>query len=488
MSQYLAIDLGAGSGRVMLGTLQDGKLDLAELNRFSNDPIPEGNTLRWQVPQLLSSIETGFAKAAAQGARPRSVSCDSWGVDYGLLDKTGTLLELPYIYRDIRTDGMMEKLFAKVPRRTVFERTGLQFMQLNTLFQITAASEQSPDLLERADRLLLMGDLFNHCFGGDPVDEQSLASTTQFYDVRKGTWAEDLVQAAGMPTRLLAPIVPSGTRTGHLASGVCQRTGLGSEVGVVATCSHDTGCAVAAVPGQGDDWAYLSCGTWSLMGVELPAPLINDAVLEANFTNEVGYGSTVRFLKNITGLWIIQECRRAWEQAGQPMDYQTLMTLAQQARPFAALINPDAPIFQTPGNMPSKIGEYLKSTGQQAPLDPGSLVRIAFESLALKYRATLETLEKLTGRTIRTLHLVGGGARDQLLSQFTANAIGRTALSGPVEATATGNLLIQAIVAGELSSIAEAREVVRRSVKLVEYLPTDGPAWDAAFQRFIALP
>ncbi len=487
MAQYLAVDLGADSGRVMLATLEGGKLRFEELHRFANTPEPVGDSLRWRIGVLFEEILTGMAKAKAAGARPTSVSCDSWGVDYGLLGKDGKLLEAPYIYRDKRTDGVPERVYAGVPRAEIFGATGIQFMQLNTLYQLVAANAQEGAPLQSADRFVMIGDLMNHLLCGTGVAERSLASTSQLFCPRKMDWAWELVDRLGLPRHVFPKVVDSGTRLGPLLPEVAKRTGLDG-VGVVASCSHDTGAAVAAIPAaRGDDWAYLSCGTWSLMGVELPEPCINAEVLEANFTNEVGYGGTIRFLKNITGLWLVQESRRAWEAEGKKFDFKTLETMAAAATPFQGFVRTDDRRFGSPGGMPGKIRDYLRETGQPAPGDEGSIIRVALESLALTYREVLDRIEALTGRKIARLHMVGGGTRDRLLCQLTADAIGRPVFAGPVEATAAGNALVQAIADGDLKDLPALRAVVRASFEITEYRPSGGEAWDEARARFAKL-
>lgn len=484
MAQYLAVDLGADSGRVMLATLEKGRLTLEEMHRFANTPEPVGDSLRWRTDVLFGEILAGMAKAKAAGARPTSVSCDSWGVDYGLLDKNGNLVEPPYIYRDKRTDGVPESVYARVPKAEIFEATGIQFMQLNTLYQLVAANTGPEAPLWAADRFAMIGDLMNHLLSGRGVAERSLASTSQLFCPRKMDWAWGLIDRLGLPRHVFPEIVDSGSRLGPLLPAVANKTGL-EGVAVVASCSHDTGAAVAAIPAtSGDDWAYLSCGTWSLMGVELRQPRINADVLEANFTNEVGYGGTIRFLKNITGLWLVQESRRAWEAEGKKFDFKTLEEKAAAARPFQGFVRTDDRRFGSPGGMPGKIRDYLKETGQDAPEDEGSIIRIALESLALTYREVLDRIESLTGRQIARLHMVGGGTRDRLLCQLTADAIERPVFAGPVEATAAGNALVQAIAAGDLKDLGALRAVVRASFEIKEYRPTGGSGWAEARARF----
>jgi rhamnulokinase len=482
-THYLACDLGAESGRLMLGTLAEGRLELTEIRRFPNVPVRDGDALYWNLRALLDELAAGLHQAGALGLPVAGVSTDSWGVDYVLYDAAGAMIEPTYHYRDGRTARGVQAVQARLPWPELFEETGLQFLPFNTIFQLGA---ESPERLARARRILGVGDAFNHWLGGAACYEESLASTTQLYNPRTRAWSPRLLETLGLRADLFPPIVPSGTRLGPLRADLARASGLRG-VEVVASCSHDTGAAVAAVPGAGEDWAYLSSGTWSLMGVELPAPVINAAVREANFTNEIGYGGSVRFLKNIIGLWMVQECRRAWARQGQEYDYATLTRLAAAAPPFAALVNPADPRFIPPGDMPGRIAEFCRQTGQPAPATPGAVIRCVLESLALLYRRTLRQIEALTGRRIARLHIVGGGSQNHLLNQFTANALQIPVITGPVEATAAGNVLVQAIALGHLPSLAAAREVVRASFPLATVTPADAAVWEAADARFAAL-
>lgn len=482
-THYLACDLGAESGRLMLGTLADGRLELAEIRRFPNVPVREGGSLCWNLRALRDELAAGLKQAGALGLPVASISTDSWGVDYVLFDAAGQMLEPTYHYRDGRTARGVQAVQARIPWPELFEETGLQFLPFNTIFQLGA---EAPERLAAARFILGVGDAFNHWLGGAARFEESLASTTQLYNPRTRTWSARLLQTLGLRAELFPPIVPSGTRLGMLRPDLARAAGLGG-VEVVASCSHDTGAAVAAVPGAGEDWAYLSSGTWSLMGVELGVPVINAAVREANFTNEIGFGGSVRFLKNIIGLWMVQECRREWARQGREYDYVTLTRLAAEAPPFAALVNPADPRFLPPGDMPGRIAAFCRATGQPEPATPGAVIRCVLESLALLYRRTLRQIEALTGRRVARLHIVGGGSQNTLLNQFTANALQRPVITGPVEATAAGNVLVQAIALGHLPSLAAAREVVRASFPLTTVEPADAAAWDAAAGRFESL-
>jgi rhamnulokinase len=479
-THYLACDLGAESGRLMLGTLHDGRLALEELHRFPNTPIRSDGSLRWNIPALFQELKTGLKKAAQRALPFAGLSTDSWGVDYLLFAPDGSLLEPTFHYRDPRTQKGVEAALAKVPWPRIFAQTGIQFMPLNTLFQLAA---ESPARLQRAGVLLGVGDGFNYLLSGVDKAEESMASTTQLYNPVAKAWSRELLDGLGLPPRLFPPIVPSGTVLGPLRADLARETGLAA-LPVIASCSHDTGAAVAAVPATGTGWAYLSSGTWSLIGVETPQPIINELCRELNFTNEIGYGSSVRLLKNIVGLWIVQECRRAWAAAGQDHDYAALTQMAADAAPFAALINPADPRFVAPDGMPDRIAAFCRETGQAAPATPGAVIRCVLESLALLYRRTIEQVQQLTGAKIDRLHVGGGGSKNALLNQFTADALQMLVFAGPVEATAAGNVLVQAIALGHLPSLDAARSVVRNSSELRLFDPRGASAWDAAYKRF----
>jgi rhamnulokinase len=486
-SYYLACDLGAESGRVMLGTLCGGRVELEELHRFPSAVVRIGGTMRWDVLRIFDEIKAGMRVAAARGVRIESVSTDSWGVDYVWMREGEPCVGVPFHYRDVRTDNGFERVFAKVPKDVVFERTGIQLMTLNSLFQFEDDVRNRRWIFDAGCGFLNIADWVNHQLGGEAVAEETLASTTQIYDTRDNCWAEDLAEAIGLPVSVFPPVVSPGSVTGELAEAIVGEVGL-EGVRVVAGCSHDTGAAVVAVPAEGKGWAFLSSGTWSLLGVELPAPVINDRVCELNFTNEAGYGGTTRFMKNISGLWVVQECRRLWAEQGQPYDYSSLNEMAAREEPLRSLINPFAPQFAKPGDMPARIAEFCRETGQPVPQSPGAYVRCALESLALVYRKTLGELEEVSGRTIDRIHIVGGGSRSDLLNSFAAHATGRRVYAGPAEATATGNVLVQAMALGHIFDLAAARDIVRKSTEIRMYEPQSLPAWSEAAARFEALP
>ncbi len=484
---YIACDLGAESGRVILGRLDSGRLALEEIHRFPNGATNVLGSLRWDLLRIFDELKAGLKKIGARrDATVASLSVDSWGVDYALFSEGQPLLGIPYHYRDARTEGPYARVMQSALPEKIFRETGIQFMAINTLYHFMAENEDG--LFEMAGQFLNIADYLQYLFSGVARAEESLASTTQMYNPATRSWSAALIDEFRLPAPVFPTLVPSGTTLGPLLPEIAAETGLGG-VDVIATCSHDTGAAVAAVPAQGgEDWAYLSSGTWSLIGVELPAPLISEKVRAHNYTNEAGHGGTTRFLKNIAGLWILQECRRAWVAEGGDFDYAALNLLAVEAEPLRSLINPFAERFVKPGGMPRKVAGYCKETAQPEPETPGQFTRCIFESLALAYRQCLDEIEMLTGRNIRTLHIIGGGSQSALLNQYAASAAGRTVLAGPVEATAIGNLLLQAIALGHLSSLDALRQTVRASFPVQTFEPLDPDLWKAARARFAGLP
>ena len=484
---YIACDLGAESGRVILGTVDDGKLVLDEVHRFPSETLQEQGSTRWNMPRIFEELKIGLQKIAARDIPVASLSVDSWGVDYAWFNKLESLLDLPFQYRDPRTEKTYAAAIDQLGRAKIFDETGIQFMSINTLYHLMADVRDDREVLKTAGQFLTIADYLNYRFSGVAKLEVSNASTTQIYNPRKRAWSQELIEAFNLPTELFPEIVQSGTVLGPLTDALSEELGL-RDVDVIATCSHDTGAAVAAIPAlEGDDWAYLSSGTWSLIGVELPQPLINEAVLESNFTNEAGFGGTTRFLKNIVGLWLLQESRRAWSRNGTELKYDEINRLAEAAEPFRSLIDPRDERFLNPADMPATIAAFCTETGQPQPETPGQFARCILESLALLYGETLSTIEQLTGRSIKRLHIVGGGSQSSLLNQFAANATGRTVLAGPVEATAIGNVLIQSIATGELASLSELRQVVRDSFSITTYQPDQTSAWQEARSRLLEL-
>ncbi len=485
-SRYLAVDLGAESGRVILGTLDNGRLSLEELHRFPNQPVRLPTGFYWDTLRLWHEIQHGLAVAGRD--RKTSVSgigVDTWGVDIAILGADGALIDNPRHYRDSRNAGVPEKLFETVPKADVFAHSGIQFMQINSLYQWYAMKLAGSPALASAKTLFFMPDLFNYFLTGEKRAEVTIASTSQFYDPARRDWARGMLSRLSLDPNILAPLIAAGDRLGSILSHVADATGLAPGTPVYVTTGHDTAAAVAAVPAEpGDDWCYISSGTWSLMGVEREAPVINEASLAMNYTNEVGVAGRIRLLKNIAGLWVLQECRREWARQGREFSYEELAEMASKAAPFQALLNPDA--FLDPGHMPERIAAYCERTGQAKLTDEGSICRAVLEGLALRYRQVLVDLEGLTGRAIRTIHIVGGGSKNALLNQFVADATGRRVLAGPAEATAAGNVLTQALGAGEVSGLHEMRAIVRASFEVTGFQPRPGLGWEEAYRRFTA--
>ena len=482
-TNYLAYDLGASSGRAVLGRFDGARLDIEEIHRFPNQGIPIGNHYYWDALRLFDEMCTGLRLAVRSGEPLNGMGCDTWGVDYGLLDAQDNLLGNPFCYRDARTQGMMDVAFERVSREEIFEQTGIQFMELNTLYQLLAQRLSQSPQLDIARTFLTMPDLFNFWFTGMKVCEYSNATTTQFFNPRENAWAKSMLNALNIPTDMLPDVVSPGTVLGPMRKSIADEMGV-TPIDVIAPACHDTGSAVAAVPLFSPDAVYISCGTWALMGAELPAPAINKRALAHNFTNEGGVDHTIRFLKNISGLWIVQECRRVWALAGKDYSWEELMGLAMASDRLASFIDPDHADFGTPGDMPSRIRDFCKRTGQLLPDSEGDIIRTALESLALKCRYVLGQLEDVLGKTLGDIHIVGGGIHNTLLCQFIASATGRAVLSGPAEATAMGNLLMQAMGKGQIGSLDELRDVVRASTAIKTYSPTDADAWEEAFEKF----
>ena len=487
---YLGVDLGAESGRVIAGLWDGKKMKLEEMHRFPNGGVAVADSLRWNTLGLWTEIQTGLTAAAKKfGKSVVSVGVDTWGVDFALLSKSGELLGLPFHYRDARTRGTLPKLFSRVPREEIFAATGLQFMEINTLAQLLALQKSSPELLAVAETLLMTPDFLNFLLSGSRVSEFTIATTSQCVNPKKRAWATDLLQKLGLPTKIFPDIVPPGTRIGQLRPALGERTGLGP-IAVVAPAAHDTGSAVAGVPTKNTgkaNWAYLSSGTWSLLGVELPDALLSPRVLELNITNEGGVDGTYRLLKNIMGLWLVQQCRRAFAEKGREFSYDQLAQMASDAPAFRSLVNPNDDRFLNPPDMPKAIQDFCRETGQPVPEREGQFARCVFESLALTYAEVLDGLEGLTGTKIEVVHVVGGGSRNKVLNPFTASACGRPVVTGPVEATVFGNLLVQARSHGEISTLSDIRAAVRESSEVIQYDPENTAAWQDARGRFAQL-
>jgi rhamnulokinase len=485
---FIALDMGAESGRVILGNFDGSKITIAEAHRFDSGPVRTPEGLHTDVLHIWAELKRGMAKAVkSAGGTIAGVGVDTWGVDFALIAKNGALVSNPYQYRDTLTEGILPKAFRRVPKKEIFEQTGLQFMPINTLYQLYALKLRASPLLDVADRLLMTPDLFNYWLSGKKVNEFSIATTSQCFNLRTGTWAKGMLKKFGLPVKLFGKIVAPGTVIGPLLPQVGEEIGAKGNVQVIVPGCHDTTLAVAAVPAQARDFAYISCGTWSLMGAEIAKPCITEQSLAADFTNEGGVCGTFRFLKNLTGLWIVQECRRAWEREGESLSYSQLAKMASDAAPLRSLIDTAHVDFGRPGDMPEKIRAFCRRTGQHVPDGEGAVLRCALESLTLTYRKTLGQLEKILGRRLDPVHMVGGGTQNKLLCQCAADATGRTVIAGPVEATAIGNIMMQAMALGHITSLEQGRAIIAKSFKVITYKPSQTEDWDEAYGRFLEL-
>ena len=480
--KVLAVDLGASSGRVMLGSFDGEKITVEELHRFSNDPVILGNTMYWDFLRLFHEIKQGLIKSKAYG-KIDSISVDTWGVDFGLLDREGNLLGNPVHYRDARVNGMLDKSFEKIDKDTFYGITGNQFMEINTVFQLLYLVLNKKEMLEQADSLLMMPDLFNYYLSGGKCCEYSIASTTQMLDAVKKSWSDEVMEKLGLPKRLLQQVVPSGTTVGTLSPQLCEELGI-EPMKVVAGAGHDTQCALAAVPTGEKDFIFISCGTWCLFGTELEEPIIDENSARFNITNEGGVGGKISFLKNIIGLWLIQESRRQWMREGKEFSFSELEKLAAAEEPFRSLIDPDAPEFAPSGNVPRRIRDFCKRTGQPVPETEGQIVRCINESLALKYRMAFEEIRECTGKEYPVIHMVGGGTQSALLCQLTANACGCPVYAGPVEATVYGNVAIQLMAEGAVGGLEEIRSVIKASEEIRRFEPQDRARWEEAYRSY----
>lgn len=481
---YIAVDLGAGSGRVFLAGLAPGELLLEEVRRFQYPPHESAGHLRWDLPQIFGEIKAGL-RAAGERARElgrpvQSIGVDSWAVDYGLLDSGGNLIELPVCYRDQRTQGTMEKVFSRLARSEIFERTGIQFLVFNTLFQLFA--HEQAGIPATAERLLLIPDLINYFLTGRAATEYTNATTTQMVNAADGKWDLALLLQLGLPVHLLTEIVPAGSELGPLLPSLVLELGL-EEVTVVVPATHDTGSAVAGAP-LADGWAYISSGTWSLVGIELEEVLINAEVARHNFTNEGGVFGSIRFLKNVMGLWLLESCRREWQQHGLDLSYEELLSQIEMIEECPALMFPDDGRFLNPASMLEALRCQLRESGQIVPDNPAAMAKVILDSLALRYASVIQTTRVLTDREMRGLQIVGGGSQNDYLNQATANATGLPVLAGPVEATVIGNVVVQAIASGRFKSLAEARRHVAQNVKLKRFAPQQTSVWRTAGRRY----
>ena len=483
MATMLAVDLGAQSGRIVLGRYDGERLTVSEVHRFPNVPVATRGVLQWDILRLFGDVVEGLRAAGIEARSIDSVGVDSWGIDFALLDRKGRLLQNPVHYRDRRRANAVEAALSIVPARELYERTGIQHLPINTIFELAALAADADPALEAAETFLLIPDLMHYWLGGRPVVERTNATTTQCWDIRDRTWAFDLLERLEIPARPFPDIVAPGTELGLLSDEVAESVGF-SGTKVIAPATHDTGSAVAAVPLRHPRSAYVSAGTWSCVGVELDYPVVDDRTFTHNVTNEGGVRETFRLLRNVTGLWLLHECRRAWALEGNEYGFDELVGLAQDAPPLRSLIDPDDPRFAAPGDMPLRIREFCAETDQDEPTEPAAVVRCILESLALGHARVVKLLDEATGADPEEIHVVGGGAQNELLCRWTANAAARPVLAGPVEAAAIGNLVVQAMALGELASITEAREVIRASFEPVVYEPQGAVEWEEASDRF----
>lgn len=485
--KILAFDYGASSGRAILGEFDGKKLTLKETHRFGSDPVMMNDTFTWDFLRLFHEMKNGIINTVNGGDSDiASIGVDTWGVDFGLLSKNGQLLGNPVHYRDSRTDGMIEKACSIVPKEEIFRTCGTAFQKFNSLYQLLAMKNAGDPVLDIADTFLFVPDLFNYFLTGEKFCEYTITSTSQMYDPVKGDWARDLLAKLGIRSDFLPEVIPAGTKLSGLTPSIRNELGVGA-IPVIAVAEHDTGSAVMSVPYVQKNAAFLSSGTWSLLGIELPKPILSKTVMDLNYTNEGGFNNNVRMLKNIMGLWINNECMRDWEKKGEKISYAEMNAGVEAADPFIAVIDVDHPDFFEPFNMPQKVQDYCLRTGQRVPQTKGEIIRVVEESLALKYRQSIEGLEAIIGENIPSLNIVGGGIKNTILSRFTANAIGRPVYAGPVEATAIGNLVCQLIALGEVSGIDQAREVIRDSFPIESYEPRDAEAWDDAYGKLLKL-
>lgn len=481
--RVLAFDFGASSGRAIIGCFDGDKITLEEVHRFSNDPVSVGGTVYWDVLRLFYEIKQGIIKAKIAGGFD-SIGIDTWGVDFGLIDSEGKLMENPVHYRDARTVGLVDEAFKTMPKEKLYGITGIQFMELNTLFQLISLKKYRPWMLERADKMLFMPDLFGYMLTGKMCAEYSIASTSQLIDLDKRTWSKEILDAFGIKESVFAPLVQPGTVLGELSKEVCEECGV-DPVPVISVCGHDTQSAITSVPCEDGDFAFLSSGTWSLFGTELDKPIVNETSMNINITNEGGFDGSTGFLKNIIGLWLIQESRRQWKREGKEYSYADLEKLALAAEPFKCFIDPDAPEFVPHGNIPERVREFCRKTGQYVPKTVGEIMRCIYESLAMKYRLTFEKLRECTERDYPVIHVIGGGTKDGLLCQMTANSCDRTVKAGPIEATVMGNVAVQLMSDGSVKNIGQARKIVAESSELKTFEPKDTDKWAEAYEDFL---
>ena len=494
---YLTFDLGAESGRAIMGTLENGKLSLSEEHRFLTgaesvptmypDCIPEKMesdcSLLWDFTRFWHEIKSAIKKVSKK-VSIRSAGVDAWGVDFALLDKNGMLIASPYNYRDSRTNSILEEVYKHLPKKRIYDINGIQFMSLNSLPQLLSLVVNDSPVLKITEKFLMVPDLINYWLTGRAVAEFTEATTSQLFDPHKGDWSEEIIKAMGFPHHIFPEIVQPGTILGPLRQSVAKE--LNTELTVVAPATHDTGSAVAAVPAEGNDFAWISSGTWSIVGMNVPEPVINEDSFKYNFTNEGGIGGTYRFSKNVMGLWVVQQCRQEWMSEGKNYSYGELTKMAADVPLSTSFVDPDYSKFLKPGNMVEKVQEFCKMTGQTVPITEGEVIRAVLIGLALRYRYVIEKLEEISGKNLSAVHIVGGGTKNKLLSQMTADALGRKVITGPIEATAIGNIIVQAIAMGDIKDWKAGVEVIKNSFEIRTFGPGDGKPWDIAFEEFVS--
>lgn len=483
MKKVLSFDFGASSGRAMLATLNNGKISMEEIHRFSNDTVIVNGTMYWDILRLFFEVKTSITLAVNQGGFD-AIGIDTWGVDFGLIDKHGRLIGNPVHYRDSRTEGIPEKVFAEISKEEIYGRTGTQFMRINTLYQLMYLKYNEPETLENAEKLILMPDLFGYMLTGEIHAEASMASTTNLYNPYKRDWDFELIRRLGLPESIFPPILKAGNVYGMLSDEICEELGC-EKVPVISVCGHDTASAVAAVPSTENDFVYISCGTWSLFGIENDEPIINDEVSSLNFTNEGGFNDTVRFLKNIMGLWLIQESRRQWKREGEEVGFDVLEKEALAAEPFKCFVDVDDASFESAGNLPKRVKEYCEKTAQYVPQTRGEIMRCIYQSIAMKYKYTFNKLNSIGNKTYTRINMLGGGIKDSLLCRMTADACNAEVLAGPTEATVMGNIAVAYYALGEIKDFADIRKTVSASTDLKRYAPSDTDAWEKAYCRYL---
>ena len=485
MKKILSFDFGASSGRAMISSFDGEKITMEEIHRFSNDTVIVNGTMYWDILRLFFEIKTSITKAVNSGGFD-AIGIDTWGVDFGLIDKRGKLLGNPVHYRDLRTEGIPEKVFETISKEEIYNRTGTQCMRINTLYQLMYLKENEPEIFENTEKVLLIPDLFAYMLTGEMRAEASIASTTNLYNPYKRDWDYDLIERLGLDKNLFPEIIKAGNIYGYLTDEICEELGC-EKVPVIAVCAHDTASAVAATPSFADDFVYISCGTWSLFGIELPEPIINDEVCKLNFTNEGGFDDTVRFLKNIMGLWLIQESRRQWRREGEEVGFDLLEKEALASEPFKCFVDVDDPMFESAGNLPRRVKEFCEKTGQYVPETRGEIMRCIYQSIAMKYKYTFNKLGEIANKKYTKINMLGGGIKDKLLCRLTADACNAEVLAGPTEATVMGNIAVGYYALGEIKDFADIRKTVSNSTDIKHYLPENPEAWEEAYERYLKI-